>query len=358
MRIATGLLLVAATAASSAMGGTVAFDPPRATVAPGETAEFLVTVQSTDLARFDTVNLLFSSDTSGLGLTFVFDPSFETSLEPVPPAPFDAFPSDLFAGGVNFDLWETPVVVGTLSIDTTGLGSGIHDDIIGLRPDQEQVTISTVLSEATFGTTREPLSGTASLVISDPETDADGDGVDDPVDAFPNDPAETADTDGDDVGDNADLDDDGDDVPDVEDDFPLDPAETADTDGDGIGNNADSDDDGDGVPDTEDALPLDPAETADNDEDGIGDNADPDDDNDGVSDDNDVFPFDPTETSDSDGDGIGDNAQGGGSGVSSGGRVGGGFCGLGMVGALMSVLLGLVTLRLAHIRRPVRRKRS
>ncbi|MEM7082063.1 MAG: H-type lectin domain-containing protein, partial [Pseudomonadota bacterium] len=97
-----------------------------------------------------------------------------------------------------------------------------------------------------------------------------GDGVGDNGDAFPNDPTETADSDGDGVGDNADV-------------FPNDPAETADSDGDGVGDNGD-------------AFPNDPTETADSDGDGVGDNAD-------------AFPNDPTETADSDGDGIGDNAD-------------------------------------------------
>jgi hypothetical protein len=40
--------------------------------------------------------------------------------------------------------------------------------------------------------------------------------------------------------------------------FPFDPTEWLDTDGDGIGNNADSDDDNDGIPDGNDSDPLDP----------------------------------------------------------------------------------------------------
>jgi len=52
------------------------------------------------------------------------------------------------------------------------------------------------------------------------------------------------------------LDSDGDGIPDDEDAFPSDPNETVDTDGDGIGNNADLDDDGDGVPDVNDDYPL------------------------------------------------------------------------------------------------------
>ena len=78
--------------------------------------------------------------------------------------------------------------------------------------------------------------------------DADGDGVEDSLDAFPNDPTETDDTDGDGVGDNADA-------------FPTDASETTDSDGDGVGDNAD-------------VFPNDPSETTDTDGDSVGDNGD------------------------------------------------------------------------------------
>jgi hypothetical protein len=68
---------------------------------------------------------------------------------------------------------------------------------------------------------------------------------------------------------------DGDGVPDSDDAFPVDPYESLDTDGDGVGNNADSDDDGDGYVDDDDSFPLDPSEWLDSDGDGVGDNADP-----------------------------------------------------------------------------------
>ena len=51
---------------------------------------------------------------------------------------------------------------------------------------------------------------------------------------------------------------DGDGVADSEDAFPNNPNESLDTDGDGVGNNADTDDDGDGVLDDDDYAPLDP----------------------------------------------------------------------------------------------------
>ncbi|MGF1778329.1 LamG-like jellyroll fold domain-containing protein [Vibrio nomapromontoriensis] len=88
--------------------------------------------------------------------------------------------------------------------------------------------------------------------------DSDGDGYIDIIDAFPDDPYEWLDSDGDGIGNNADTDDDNDGTPDSIDAFPLDPTEDTDTDGDGIGNNADPDDDGDGVLDDDDEFPLDP----------------------------------------------------------------------------------------------------
>ena len=73
-------------------------------------------------------------------------------------------------------------------------------------------------------------------------------------------------------------------VEDALDAFPLDPNESLNFDGDGIGNNADPDDDNDTVEDALDAFPLDPNESLNTDGDGIGNNADPDDDNDTVED--------------------------------------------------------------------------
>jgi uncharacterized repeat protein (TIGR01451 family) len=164
------------------------------------------------------------------------------------------------------------------------------------------------------GTPLPALCGSATVILTvaagtDNDDDNDGDGVEDVNDAFPLDPNESVDTDGDGTGDNADTDDDGDGTPDTADAFPLDAAESTDTDNDGIGNNADSDDDNDGVADEEDDLPLTPDESVDTDQDGTGNNADSDDDNDGVADSDDAFPLDPDESVDTDGDGIGNNAD-------------------------------------------------
>ena len=136
--------------------------------------------------------------------------------------------------------------------------------------------------------------------------DTDSDGVGDNADVFPNDASETADSDSDGVGDNADA-------------FPSDPTETTDTDSDGVGDNGD-------------AFPSDPLETTDTDSDGVGDNGDncpatsnadqvnldsdtfgntcdDDIDGDGALNNDDAFPNDAAETTDTDSDGVGDNGD-------------------------------------------------
>jgi len=90
------------------------------------------------------------------------------------------------------------------------------------------------------------------------QIDTDNDGTPDYLDAFPNDPNEATDLDGDGIGDNADTDRDGDGVLNENDSFPNDPTESQDTDGDGIGDNADPDLDGDGVNNEDDYFPTDP----------------------------------------------------------------------------------------------------
>jgi hypothetical protein len=183
------------------------------------------------------------------------------------------------------------------------------------------------------------------------DTDSDNDGVNDldangnMLDQFPLDDTEWDDTDGDRIGNNADMDDDGDGYNDtVEIDCLSDPlmstSQPVDSDGDTICNALDDDNDNDGYNNSIDWDEFNPLEWMDSDGDGYGDNADMDDDNDGWWDsceeidwmnasaiqliynfDNnatmpsncpgqvDAFPYDSTEWEDTDGDGTGDNAD-------------------------------------------------
>ena len=120
-----------------------------------------------------------------------------------------------------------------------------------------------------------------------------GDGVNDSVDLFPFNPAETADNDGDGFGNNMDYDDDNDGIGDGSDD---------DMDGDGWSNDdEDTNCAGDGGDSTSNqSMP------ADLDSDGICDAVDTDTDGDGTDDANDAFDEDPCADTDTDGDGMPD----------------------------------------------------
>lgn len=118
------------------------------------------------------------------------------------------------------------------------------------------------------------------------DVDTDGDGVADGQDAFPQDPLQSADSDGDGYGDLAEVA--------GGDQFPNDPTQWADRDGDGHGDEADGN--------NPDAFPDDPLQWADGDGDGVGDNPD-----DPAGD---AFPEDSTQWADQDRDGYGDNPQG------------------------------------------------
>jgi len=156
--------------------------------------------------------------------------------------------------------------------------------------------------------------------------DSDGDGWSNPdptnpahpngdADAFPDDPTQWRDSDGDGFGDNLTgnapddcpgdygtssvdrvgcPDEDGDGYSNSGDPFVHDPTQWADSDGDGYGDNQDGN--------NPDAFPDDPSQWEDSDGDGWGDRP--------VIPNGDFFPNDPTQWSDFDGDGYGDNAEG------------------------------------------------
>jgi hypothetical protein len=149
-------------------------------------------------------------------------------------------------------------------------------------PDADSDGVSDALDDCDI----QPGDSTIGLIAC---PDSDGDGIPDSLDPI----------DDDGLGQEYDWDADGwpnpideDNVLEGEDAFPSDPSQWADSDGDGLGDNANgnspdpylNDFDNDGVDDENDAFPQDPREWNDNDGDGIGDNADSDDDNDGYSD--------------------------------------------------------------------------
>ncbi|NVD07914.1 pullulanase-type alpha-1,6-glucosidase [Vibrio sp. JPW-9-11-11] len=149
--------------------------------------------------------------------------------------------------------------------------------------------------------------------------DSDSDGIADRDDRFPFNRQESADFDGDGIGDHADLDDDNDGFSDViEFSEGSDPynanSQPADLDGDKVPDGVDPDIDGDGWSNQDELrLGSDPFsaqhQPGDYDQDGIADSEDPDIDGDGAVNDLDAFPNDRFESRDTNGDGLGDFAS-------------------------------------------------
>lgn len=113
------------------------------------------------------------------------------------------------ASGQSYD-YETPSWTGT---DTTCTISDLTDDttyyfVVRAYAGSDESGDSNEVEYA--GTTTTPDTDTD----SDTDVDSDGDGASDSLDAFPADPSEWIDTDGDGIGNNADTDDDGDGMPD------------------------------------------------------------------------------------------------------------------------------------------------
>ena len=154
---------------------------------------------------------------------------------------------DTDADGVADSLDQCPTTPANEAVDATGCPVSTDDDNDGVLNANDQCPAT------------EPNTPVGADGCDPTQRDTDGDGILDINDAFPNDPSESNDLDGDGIGDNADTDRDGDGVPNATDLFPDNSSESTDLDNDGIGDNADTDRDGDGVPNEQDAFPDDVA---------------------------------------------------------------------------------------------------
>ena len=153
-----------------------------------------------------------------------------------------------------------------LDIDGNGEATALTDGLLVIRSLFGFSGSS--LSSGAIGNGSARTDGSGIATYLETITDSDNDNTNDAFDAFPRDPTEWLDTDGDSVGNNSDTDDDNDGVLDDVDAYQLiSLGDLTDTDGDGrpndcdsacttLGMAADTDDDNDGVLDDNDRYPL------------------------------------------------------------------------------------------------------
>lgn len=164
--------------AANAFGGTVFFEDMVSGdgdnivhVAAGTPAVFDVGVADSIASPFQSVTLLMGS-TDGLGLGFVYDGAFVASCTSTPSPPAEWFVyamaggSDIFGGGNNTAGWTAPLLVGTLTVDTTGLADGTYNVQVDTAYEAQIMTPLSNVQDMAGGT--EGLLGIGTIVIPEP----------------------------------------------------------------------------------------------------------------------------------------------------------------------------------------------
>ncbi|MEO1576276.1 MAG: Ig-like domain-containing protein, partial [Pseudomonadota bacterium] len=220
-------------------------------------------VRSEDLVAGDdivyTLNVYNNSGLEGIGLV-----ATNVVLEAEVNSGLTVTQAVASQGSCSVNGGELVCALGTLTEEATATVDVTATTDINLNQAQI-MDISARVSAAQPDPTQANVSSRETLVLLNPLGDADGDGVLNGDDAFPNDPNESQDSDGDGIGNVADLDDDNDAMPDAwEERYGLD-ALTA---------SADLDSDGDGLLDIDEYLEGADPTLGDSDADGVLDGTD------------------------------------------------------------------------------------
>ena len=209
LRTTFSAILISLFLTQNLFGGTVSFGCPTQG-ATFEQLKYEVTIDSTGLSGFESVNIIIGSP-DGLGLAFIYDASFLASTSFPPPPPADQgiyaalFPTgrDVGFGGVRFSPlppWTAPLLIGTLTVDVSTLAQG-QDVFIIIDAQLEESNFGVPFSVVHQNALEEPLSGEV-LVPDDADSDQQS-GVCDNCPAFSNPAQYDSDLDG--VGDECDV---------------------------------------------------------------------------------------------------------------------------------------------------------
>ncbi|MCO6437721.1 MAG: PEP-CTERM sorting domain-containing protein [Phycisphaerae bacterium] len=173
-------LLAAFAMTSSAMAGMVEFNGPTEILPGTASVQYQVTISSEGNAAIAAYNALFGSE-EGLGLSFMHAQGIldTASLPPAAPADQGVYNAlgggtDIQAGANNFGGWASPLLIGTLTVDTSGLAEG-SSHTVQVSPMRESDLFGdpsvflSAIQNATGG--QEPLAGSVTFrVVPEPAT--------------------------------------------------------------------------------------------------------------------------------------------------------------------------------------------
>lgn len=174
-----GFLVYAALAwiPPSALAGTVSFIGPSDVLPGTRGVQFAVIVDSSDLQSFDTISMTIGSP-DGLGLSFEYDPAFVATTTPLTTVPG---PSGIYgavvpgATDVGFSafrgpgpLWTAPILVGTLTVDTSSILNARDWAHIGIDNAFEVANLGSAVSLVSHGLSQDPLNGLVVNPVPEP----------------------------------------------------------------------------------------------------------------------------------------------------------------------------------------------
>ncbi len=186
MRNVAASVFVVAFAAVTAEGGVVSFTqvsvdlvpetPDVLDVLPGTPAAFNVGLASTVVTTFESVGMDIGSNSAGLDMSFAYDATFNPTIPPLQPFYLGIWPMDLFVGGSRFVLptdptaWRAPLLIGQLTIQTTGMAVGSSFDVFVDGP-RELNFFGAYISEISPGFPAEGLQGFGHVhIVPEPGT--------------------------------------------------------------------------------------------------------------------------------------------------------------------------------------------
>jgi len=173
MRKVAASLVAVLFASPVAFAGTVGFTDGQVIPVGTASIDMAVSVESSSLASFDTVFMVIGSDRADTPLSFVYAESFvaQTTLPPATPSSFGVYAQDIAGGGNDLasPFFTAPLLVGTLTIDTSALPLGTYEVFVSGARETEM--FGSALSLVALGAQQDPLIGSGSFtVVPEPAT--------------------------------------------------------------------------------------------------------------------------------------------------------------------------------------------
>ncbi len=137
VRASTIAVILGGLMSSSLWAGAVTFTPVGPTaVDAGTDIVMTLSVTSVSLASFDAADIIIGS-TDAADIAFVYDTAWTSAFSNVTTPAFDVgfYSQDVFVGGNNAASVGSTLVLGTITIDTTGMSGGSHQVVVDNATD-------------------------------------------------------------------------------------------------------------------------------------------------------------------------------------------------------------------------------